>query len=249
MNDGENANFDAPPPPEESSNRTFLIAAGILGGIVLLSIACLAGYALLILPSQRSTQQQAATARAAQNLQVAQALTATSQALNISATSAVAGTVESISPSTDSSGNTVFIITLRKADGSSQTLQLGAADAARLGLVTDNGNGSFTPNNIVGSGISIPTAVVAAAPTQTPVVAQATATAIPATTTPDPATATVGAALTQAALAQLTHVPTSTALPGTGFADQYGAPGLVILGMGLIAVVFLARRLRVGSSR
>ncbi len=173
MNDGDSSNFDAPP-PEESSNRTFLIAAGILGGIVLLSIACLAGYALVILPSQRTTQQQAATAQAVQNLQVAQALTAT-------------------------------------------------ANAA-----------------------SIPTATITPPPTQTPVVAQATATTVAATNTPDPATATVAAALTQAALAQLTHVPTSTALPGTGFADQYGAPGLVILGMALVGVIFLARRLRVG---
>ncbi len=53
MNDGNPSNFDAPP-PEESSNRTFLIAAGILGGIVLLSIACLAGYVLIILPSQNT---------------------------------------------------------------------------------------------------------------------------------------------------------------------------------------------------
>jgi hypothetical protein len=86
------------------------------------------------------------------------------------------------------------------------------------------------------------------APTQTPVVAQATATAIPPTNTADPATATVAAALTQAAVAQLTHVPTSTALPGTGIGDQYGAPGLVIMGMALVAVVFLARRLRFGQS-
>src|SRR5512141_927823 len=176
MNDGDSSNFDAPP-PEESSNRTFLIAAGILGGIVLLSIACLAGYALLILPSQRNTQQQAATAPAVQNLQVAQALTATVVAA------------------------------------------------------------------------SIPTATVTPPPTQTPVVAQATATTIPATTTQDPATATVAAALTQAALAQLTHVPTSTALPGTGFGDQYGAPGLVILGMALVGVIFLARRLRMGPAK
>ena len=175
MNDGD-SNFDAPP-PEESSNRTFLIAAGVLGGIVLLSIACLAGYALLILPRQTAANQQAATAQAVQNLQVAQALTATSQAL------------------------------------------------------------------------SIPTATITPPPTQTPVIAQATATTVPATNTPDPATATVGAALTQAAQAQLTHIPTSTALPGTGFADQYGAPGLVILGMALIAVIFLARRLRVGSAK
>ena len=142
MNEGDQSNFDAPP-PEESSNRTFLVAAGILGGIVLLSIACLAGYALLILPSQRSTQQQAATAQAVQNLQVAQALTATSEAH------------------------------------------------------------------------SLPTATITPPPTQTPVIAQATATIAASTNTPDPATATVAAALTQAAQAQLTHVPTSTALPGT----------------------------------
>jgi type II secretory pathway pseudopilin PulG len=176
MNDGNPSNFDAPP-PEESSNRTFLIAAGILGGIVLLSIACLAGYALVILPSQQGTQRQAATAQAAQNLQVAQALTATANA------------------------------------------------------------------------VSFPSATSTLPPTQTPVVAQATLTTVPVTNSPDPATATVAAALTQAALAQLTHVPTSTALPGTGFADQYGAPGLVVLGMALVGVIFLARRLRVGMAK
>ncbi len=175
MNEGD-SNFDAPP-PEESNNRTFLIVAGVIGGIILLSLACLAGYVLVIQPSRNAASQQAATQQAAQNLQVAQALTATSQAL------------------------------------------------------------------------SIPTATMTLPPTQTPVIAQATATTVPATSTQDPATATVAAALTQAAQAQLTHVPTSTALPGTGFADQYGAPGLVIMGMALIAVIFLARRLRVGPGR
>jgi cytoskeletal protein RodZ len=168
MNADDLSNFDSPP-PEESSNRTFLVAAGILGGIVLLSIACLAGYALLILPSQRAGQQQAATAQAVQNQQVAHALTATAAAL------------------------------------------------------------------------SFPTATLTPLPTQTPVIAQETAAN---TNTPDPATATVAAALTQAAQAQLTHLPTSTALPATGIADEYGAPGLVIAGIALIAVIFLARRLR-----
>lgn len=173
MNADDLSNFDAPP-PEESSNRTFLMAAGVLGGIVLLSIACLAGYALLILPSQRAGQEQAATAQAVQNQQVAQALTATAAAL------------------------------------------------------------------------SFPTATATPLPTQTPVIAQPTAAS---TSTPDPATATVAAALTQAAQAQLTHLPTSTALPATGIADEYGAPGLVIAGMALIAVIFLARRLRTVPTR
>ena len=97
--------------------------------------------------------------------------------------------------------------------------------------------------------LHFPTATVTLPPTQTPVIAQATATIAAITNTPDPATATVAAALTQAALAQLTHVPTSTALPGTGFADEYGAPGLVIIGMALVGVIFLARRLRVAPNR
>jgi hypothetical protein len=176
MNEDDLSNLEAPP-PEESSNRTFLIAAGILGGIVLLSLACLAGYVLLYRPQQIAQQQQAATAQAAQNAQVAAALTATSEAL--------------LHPS--------------------------------------------------------PTATQP--PTRTPVVAPATPTVILATSTQDPATATVAAALTQAALAQLNQLPTATALPGTGLADQYGAPGLVVLGMALVVVIFLARRLRAAPTK
>lgn len=79
MNEGEEFNYETAP-PEESSNRTFLIAAGILGGIVLLSIACLAGYALLILPGQRAANSAAIDAQATTNAQIQGALTATMQA-------------------------------------------------------------------------------------------------------------------------------------------------------------------------
>ena len=79
MNEGEELNYDTAP-PEESSNRTFLIAAGILGGIVLLSIACLAGYALLILPGQRAASSAANDAQATTNAQIQSALTSTMQA-------------------------------------------------------------------------------------------------------------------------------------------------------------------------
>jgi hypothetical protein len=62
----------------------------------------------------------------------------------------------------------------------------------------------------------------------------------------DPQTATVAAALTQAAQAQLTvtGMPTSTRLPNTGFIDDVGAPGLVVMAIALVAVILLARRLR-----
>ena len=170
MYEGDESNLDAAP-PEESSNRTFLIAAGILGGIVLLSVACLAGYALLIVPRQQQAAAQATQARQTQDAQISIPLTATFEA--------------SIIPT--------------------QTL----------------------------------------APTATAVVAPPSPTNTPAASpTPDPSTATVAAALTQAAIAQLTVVPTSTALPGTGIADEYGLPGLVVMAMAFMVVILLARRLR-----
>lgn len=58
------------------------------------------------------------------------------------------------------------------------------------------------------------------------------------------ATATVAAALTSAAIAQLTIVPTSTSIPSTGYADAIGVPGLVIMIIAFVVVILLARRLR-----
>ena len=62
----------------------------------------------------------------------------------------------------------------------------------------------------------------------------------------DPLTVTVAAALTQAANAQLTvtGLPTTTALPTSGFADEAGLPGLVMVTFALVLVILLARRLR-----
>ena len=60
-------------------------------------------------------------------------------------------------------------------------------------------------------------------------------------------TQTVAALYTQAALAELTVYPTSTALgdvPATGFADEVGLPGLFIIGFVLVVIILLSRRLR-----
>ncbi len=75
----------------------------------------------------------------------------------------------------------------------------------------------------------------------TPLLAVPTDTQVP---TDDPRTATVAALLTQAAGAQLTATPSTTALPTTGFMDDAGIPGLIGMAILLIVVIFLARRLR-----
>jgi LPXTG-motif cell wall-anchored protein len=62
--------------------------------------------------------------------------------------------------------------------------------------------------------------------------------------TQDPRTPTVAALLTQAAMTTQTVFPTATALPQTGFAEDVGLPSLLGLAVLLIAVIFLARRLR-----
>lgn len=83
-------------------------------------------------------------------------------------------------------------------------------------------------------------------PTNTPVIAQATVTVSP---TSNPATATVGAAFTQIAVSTQTIIPTSTALPNTGFADEVGIPGMFLAALSLVVVIFLVRRLRAAPTR
>lgn len=178
--------FDEAPLPEESNNnRTFLIAVGILGGIILISIACLVGVYLF-----------GAQNRAAQQTDAAANATQTAQAANLFIDQALTATFEaSILPTA--------------------TLE--------------------------------PTSVVAlATATETP---DPNATGVVDAGTPAAATATVGAALTQAAIAQLTVVPTTTALPNTGFIDDYGVPGLVVMALAFIIVIMFARRLRTAPTR
>ncbi len=82
--------------------------------------------------------------------------------------------------------------------------------------------------------------------TNTPVVAQVSMTA---SSTANPATATVGAAFTQIAVSTQTFIPTSTALPNTGFADEVGIPGMFFAALALVVVIFLVRRLRAAPVR
>jgi len=74
------------PLPEESTNRPFVIAAAVLGGIMLLSIVCLGLYALVLAPRQRAARATEAANIILQNTQVVLGMTETAGALEPSFT-------------------------------------------------------------------------------------------------------------------------------------------------------------------
>jgi hypothetical protein len=178
MYDDENASFDDENPPEESNNRTFLLVAGILGGLVLLGICAVVAY--LMFSNFVTGPQQEANA-------------------------------------------------FQQATNQAATIQVGLTQTAAVQALTQTAAATNTPD-----------------PTDTPVIAQATVTPSP---TQNPATATVGAAFTQIAVSTQTIIATSTALPNTGFIDEFGAPGLMMMAVALVAVIFLVRRLRATPTR
>jgi cytoskeletal protein RodZ len=98
----------------------------------------------------------------------------------------------------------------------------------------------------------VPTATNTATPTQVIVLPTDTPTATPFTTLPTlaPATVTAAVAQTQTAIAiaggggTLTPTPTATALPVTGFGDEVGLPGLLLMAGGLLIIIVFSRRLR-----
>lgn len=182
----DETNFDeseeAPLPEESNNNRTFLVAVGILGGIILISIACLVGVYLFGSRGSATTEQPEAAS-----------ITQTAQAANAFIDAALTATFQaSILPTTTSTPEPTAVVNVATA---TSTVDPAAANAQAVG-------------------------------------------------TPAAATATVGAALTQAASAQLTIVPTTTALPNTGFIDDVGVPGLVVMALAFVIVILLARRLR-----
>jgi len=98
----------------------------------------------------------------------------------------------------------------------------------------------------------VPTASRTATPTQVVVLPTDTPSPTPFTTLPTlaPGTLTAAVALTQTqqaiagGAATATPTPTATALPVTGFADEAGLPGLLLMAGVLLTIIFLSRRLR-----
>ena len=173
------------------SNRTFLVVAGILGGILLIALLAIAGYAVVILPGRDTGQQTQVAAINATNTAVAEEARLT-------------------------------VIVMR-------------------GSITPTFTATLPPATETLTPVPTNTATPVLAPTNTP---EPTSEG-----TVDPATETVAALLTQqAGEGEETPIPTATALPDTGFADDFGVPGLLLVAGVLMVVIILSRRLRVSST-
>lgn len=249
--------------PGGSNNRTFLIAAGIIGGVILIALICMAGYAFFLLPRQKAAQTAGQAAVLLTNTAIAGGATSTAQALLATATldpGSIAATAQAVAAKRQMEATqtaqalaalasptpvivmatatpvlaelppgTKFVYTIQPGD----TLELIASKfnstVEEILALQENKDAGITDANKVIAGVTIvvPVNTVAAAP--------------------DPVTQTVAALYTQAALAELTVYPTSTALgdvPATGFADEVGLPGLFIIGFVLVVIILLSRRLR-----
>jgi hypothetical protein len=189
--DFEDISDDATISTSRGSNRTFLIVAGILGGILLIALLAIAAYAILILPNRGMNQQTQAAEINATNTAVAEGAQLTAIARQVTFTPTFTATSPPTTTSTPEPTNTATPIlaptnTVDPADGPLQ-------DAA--------------------------------------------------------ATETVAALLTQQAGGdEPTPIPTSTALPDTGFADDFGVPGLALITGVLLVIIILSRRLRTSTA-
>jgi hypothetical protein len=119
------------PPPEESSNRTFVIAAAGIGGLLVLSMICLAVYALILAPRQRQAAANRATEIALENTQTAAEITLTAGALFPSATSPATHT-STPSPTATRTPTPVVVVPTATPTGTAATLDPAAVTAAFL---------------------------------------------------------------------------------------------------------------------
>jgi hypothetical protein len=248
---------DETPPEEEGSNRTFLIAAGVLGSLVLLGLLCSGGYLFF---TRNTTQQAEATAFVqATNQQATIQVGLTQKAIEAAAAQALtqaAAPTNTLPPT-----NTPVIAqatftpvgaALNPADAATiaagltqiASSQNNAAATAAAGL-TQLASSTRDPV-LVGT---IAANLTQGASIQTNEAATITVGLTQLASAQNPATATIAAGFTQLALSTQTVIATSTALPNTGFADDIGAPGLLLMALALVVVIFLVRRLRASPTK
>lgn len=212
--------------------KPFTIAIIVIAGIFVLSVVALIVVLLLKGPQQSSAVKEQADKINAQNTQVAQQ--ATARALeNIALQKTLEAGQKAPLPSATplapavTATSVVAVATATPQPTSAQPTAAPEMLTRTAVVATQLAQGTVFPTQPGGTGGNA---------TATKAVGTGTA----ATATKAPGTGGVGAGTPQA---------TSTALPSTGFVDEVGLPALFGLGLALIAVVILARRLRLSANR
>ncbi len=218
--------------PEQSSNRVFILVALGLAGLFVIGLICIGLFAFVVLPGQRASQNATAAAIIAANTQlyIDQVNTAnptTPTPLPSETSDAVEVPTDTPEPLLPSDTPVIAII------GNTATF-----------TATNTAGPSPTPSRT-------PTRVGGSVGTA---IAQVTGSATAATGVTATPTRIGGATATRTPTVSggggegLTRTPTPTALPDTGFADEVGGPGLLILAIALVVVFFLARQLRMRNA-
>ena len=185
---------EEPTPPEESGNRTFIIIAGVLGAIALLALICIAVYALVLAPRNKSAQNAQRATLEAQGTAVQDIIDKTATANKMAA----------------------IIAAYTATPTKTQIPPTFTAQASQPPVVL------------------IPTTALVLA-TDTPNAQTATAISL---------FATLDANATRLASTFTARPGQATSIPNTGFADDIGLPAMMGMAVLLVAVIFLARRLR-----
>jgi hypothetical protein len=262
--------------PEGSNNRTFLIVAGVLGGVILLALICMAAYAFLLLPRQRAAQAAQQAGVLATNAAIASGATSTAQALlatptldsgSIAATAnAVAATRQmqatqtaqaiaaaaSPTPVVVEATPTPIVVGTSTPDPVTETVAALYTQAAINELTVvptqtfakiHTSNGSSVIVHTDPGGLTLATLangfLVEVLPEQQTI----NGTPWAHIRFTKPGDGTVDGWIEQSFLITVTPTPIG-AVPTTGFADEVGLPGLFIIGIVLVVIILLSRRLR-----
>jgi len=237
-----------PEQPEEGegNNRTFMIAAVSLGVIVLLALVCMAVYALLFLPKQRAAAQMTEQANQAAIAQ------ATSVQMETEAAALFTPTLAPSETPTPQPSETVVVVfaspTASVAPSSEPATATFEAMLTQVAVIQLTSGATSVTGLSAGTPVGVGTKAVVAntlAPGKTsaaPLIPGPARTAIAQGT---PATAVIsGPAQTAVAQGTALGYLVNQELAQTGFADEFGLPGLFVISLILVVVILLARRLR-----
>lgn len=216
--------------PKARSGRTFLTIVGVIGAVVVLSVIALVIYFFVSKGQLTNRFQEQAAQINAEN--TATAMAATQESVQeLARMTEKAMLPPTWTPTLAATKALPATATPRPTNTTAPTSTAISSDDSTATAV------AFLTQSVAGSGSGSGTQIAQVTAVQTTQITQATT-----------AQTTQATQALRTPTATKTSFQTPTALPATGFADDVGLPGMLGLAVVLIAVVFLARRIRLSPS-